>query len=319
MEQYLNLLDKVTNHGYYKPSARKGMPGTYEVFGEMLRFDLTENFPILTTKKVYFKGVVAELLWFLKGKTNIHYLLKNNVHIWDDDAYKYYLRLCKYQGIEEEEYSKERFIKMIESCDICITGLETNIPLTDGSFYHYGDLGFSYGHQWTYWEHSLNQLEQLIDGLIERPNSRYHVVTAWNPNQIFPLEVAVPPCHILFQCNVRNNKYLDLIVTQRSCDIFLGLPFNISSYALLNHLICRLTGYEPGELIWVGNSIHLYENHIEAAKEQLKRKPLNNTAIVKLKEETCKYKNLWDFEVSDIILEGYQSLESIKAPLSVGI
>lgn len=291
MKQYIDLMKDVLENGVWKEPARELMPRTKEVFCRTMRFDLSEGFPLLTTKKMFTKGIVGELLWFLRGDTNIKYLVDNGIHIWDMDAYKYY----KKRG---GDLPKDKWLENI-----------TNY--SDNGF---GKCGNIYGYQWRKWRGFFDQILHLIINLKKNPNSRYHVVTAWDPSDFIggnPF-AALPACHMMFQCSVRDGK-LDLMMLQRSCDLFLGVPFNIASYALLTHILAAEVGLEPGEFVWVGNSVHLYENHIEQAKEQITRLPFK---LCKLEFTPKKIK---DYEIEDFKFVDYQSHPAIKAELSVGL
>ena len=290
MKQYIDLLKDVLENGVWKAPAREGMPRTKEVFCRTMRFDLSKGFPLLTTKKMFTKGIVGELLWFLRGETNIKYLVDNGIHIWDGDAYKYYRRLGG--TLPKEEWSS----LVRENCDLA------------------GGCGNIYGHQWRHWNGFFDQIGSLVRSLKGNPSSRYHIVTAWQPTDFLETQnAALPACHVMFQCSVRDGK-LDLMMLQRSCDLFLGVPFNIASYALLTHILAAVVGLEPGEFVWVGNSVHIYENHIEQAMEQISREPYS---LCQLKFEPKS--NLEDYEISDFEFVGYESHQSIKAPLSVGV
>jgi len=297
MENYLKLLREVAETGEWKEPAREGMPRTKELFVRTLRFNLQDGFPLLTTKKMFTKGIVAELLWFLRGDTNITYLLENDVHIWDSDCYKLQVRKG-YKGTKEE---------MVQE----ILNGHTQL----------GECGNIYGKQWRDFGDSFQSFDQifsLIKNINLNPNSRYHLVTAWNPLDfiVYGKEVALPACHIMFQCNIREGKYLDLHILQRSCDTFLGVPFNIASYALLTHILAKFTGYLPGELIWTGNSVHIYENHINAIQTQLQRHPF---PLCKLTIANDTAKRPEQLEIKDFIFTDYFSHEKIVAPLSVGV
>lgn len=294
MKQYLDLMRDVLENGVWKDPAREGLPRTKEVFGRMMRFDLSEGFPLLTTKKMYTKGVVAELLWFLDGGINIKALVDNNVHIWDNDAYAYY----KAHG---GKLSKEEWLKEIGNYDI-----HTRM--------FYGEVGRIYGYQWRAFNGYFDQIKHVLKGLKTNPNSRYHIVTAWNPGAFAKHRehAALPACHVMFQFSVRGNK-LDLSMLQRSCDVFLGVPFDIASYALLCHLFALELGLEPGEFVWMGNSVHLYENHIEQAKEQLSREPFKLCKVA-----IKKRSSVFDYILSDIAFNNYQYHPAIKAELIVG-
>lgn len=295
MKQYKDLLRDILDNGTWKEPAREGMPRTKEVFCRTMRFDLSKGFPLLTTKKMFTKGIVAELLWFLRGDTNIKYLVDNNVHIWDDDAYKYYLRRFPWS-----HRTKEEFIEYVRR--------GTNL-----GNYTYGDCGHIYGYQWRH-KDGFDQIANLINTLREFPTSRYQVVTAWSPKEFLGemFSVALPACHIMFQCCINNGK-LDLMMLQRSCDTFLGVPFNIASYALLTHILAKTVGVEPGEFVWVGNCCHIYENHLEQVNELLSREPMELCSLEFDKKPIKKY------EVDDFHFINYKSHPAIKAPLSVGI
>lgn len=293
MEQYLNLLKDVLENGVWKEPAREGMPRTKEVFCRTMRFDLSKGFPLLTTKRMFTKGIVGELLWFLRGDTDVKYLIDNDIHIWDADAYKFYRR---FKGT----LTKEEWLSKVKEGN-------TNV----------GNCGRIYGWQWRWWDGGGNlyfdQIRHLIDNLKGSPNSRYHVVTAWNPTDFIQskYKAALPACHMMFQCSVREGK-LDLMMLQRSCDLFLGVPFNIASYALLTHILAAEVGLKPGEFVWVGNSVHLYENHIEQAKLQLERTPLPLCELI------FSPKPLAEYDISDFHFSNYNFYPAIKAELSVG-
>lgn len=309
MKQYLDLLKDVLENGEWKEPARPGMPRTKEVFGRMMKFNLQEGFPLLTTKKMHYKGIIAELLWFLSGSTNVYDLNRMGCKIWNDDAYKFYVKKAK--SSKMDIISKEKW--------------EYWLSAEPNDFYKwlYFDCGAIYGEQWRKFgtdfmtrEGGFDQISNLINSIKEKPNSRYHIVSAWNPVDFLAYsdEAALPACHMLFQCSVRENRYIDLSVMQRSTDVLLGLPYNIASYAALTHMIADVAGYLPGELTWVGNSVHLYENHIEQACVQLEREPMD------LPKLNLKHRgSIFDFQIDDFQIEGYNSHPSIKAPLSVGV
>ena len=283
---YQNLLKQVLNRGVDKTD-RTGT-GTISLFGKQIRHDMSQGFPILTTKKVAWKTMVTELKWFLKGDTNIKYLVDNGCNIWNGDAYKKY---CKLQVPHDHFETQKEFIELIKT--------------NDEFAKKWGELGPIYGKQWRD-INGIDQLENLITGLISNPDGRRHIVDSWNPEQLNLM--TLPPCHYSFQCYVADGK-LNLMWNQRSADLFLGVPFNISSYGLLLHLLCKETGYEPGHLIGSFGDIHLYKNHIEQAKEQISRDGFD------LPELELEYYDIYtgDFEAS---LKNYQSHSAIKAPLS---
>ncbi len=307
MKQYLDLLKDVLENGEWKEPARPGMPRTKEVFGRMMKFNLREGFPLMTTKKMHYKGIIAELLWFLSGSTNVYDLNKMGCKIWNDDAYRFHKSTYKENAYEREEWDKYLELKHISPGDKRMLF----------------ECGYIYGSQWNEFGASIeeygegfNQIQYLIDNIKNNPNSRYHVVSAWNPVD-FVSEykfAALPACHMLFQCSVRNGMYIDLSIIMRSNDLFLGAPYNIASYALLANLIASVTGYMPGELTYYVNSAHIYENHIDQIKEQLGREPLELPGLY------FEYKDsIFEYSVDDFKIENYKSHPSIKAPLSVGI
>ncbi|MGM8851112.1 thymidylate synthase [Salinicola halophyticus] len=264
MRPYLDLMQRVLDSGVEKAD-RTGV-GTLSVFGHQMRFDLREGFPLVTTKKLHLRSIIHELLWFLRGDTNIAYLHEHNVSIWDEWA-------------------------------------DAN-----------GDLGPVYGYQWRSWptpegEH-IDQIAKLVEQIRRNPDSRRHIVSAWNPALVD--EMALPPCHALFQFYVANGR-LSCQLYQRSADIFLGVPFNIASYALLTHMIAQVCGLEPGEFVHTFGDAHLYLNHLEQARLQLSREPL---PLPTLKLNPA-IDDLFDFRFDDIAIEGYESHSAIKAPIAV--
>lgn len=262
--QYLDLLRNVYEHGSLK-SDRTGT-GTYSVFGPQLRYDLRENFPLLTTKKVHFKSVAAELLWFLRGETNVRSLHEDKVSIWDEWADKQ------------------------------------------------GELGPVYGYQWRHWENKdgshTDQIALLVEQLKNNPDSRRMLVSAWNVSDL--PKMALMPCHAFFQCYV-NNGHLSMHMYQRSADLFLGVPFNIASYALLTYMLAAVTDLLPGELIISFGDAHIYTNHVEQVKTQLSRAPLAFPTL-RLNPDV---KDIFAFQLSDISLENYVHHPAIKAPVAV--
>ena len=264
MKQYLDLMRHVREHGTFK-SDRTGT-GTYSVFGHQMRFDLSEGFPLVTTKKCHLKSIIHELLWFLQGDTNIKYLQENGVRIWD-------------------EWADEN-----------------------------GELGPVYGYQWRSWPApnggSVDQISKLVEMIKKNPDSRRLIVSAWNPALVD--EMALPPCHALFQFYVANGK-LSCQLYQRSADIFLVVPFNIASYALLTLMVAQVCDLQPGEFIWSGGDCHLYANHLEQADLQLTREPLPPPTM-KLNPDV---KDLFAFRFEDFELVGYEAHPHIKAPVAV--
>ena len=283
---YKNLLCDVLEKGVEKKD-RTGT-GTLSIFGATIRHNMSDGFPILTTKKVAFNTMVTELKWFLRGDTNIKYLLDNNCHIWDGDAYKQYERVCLFDL--DDPLPKDEFLNRVQN---------------DPSFSHFGNLGPIYGKQWRD-VNGIDQLENLITGLISNPDGRRHIVDSWNVEEIG--QMTLPPCHYSFQCYVADGK-LSLMWNQRSADLLLGVPFNISSYGLLLLLLCKETGYEPGELIGNFGDLHLYMNHLEQAQEQTIRDGYDLPEI----DLVCYDIYRGDFDAK---LINYKSHPAIKAPLS---
>ena len=297
-KQYQNLLADILISGRNKED-RTGT-GTRSVFGRQIRHDMRDGFPLLTTKKMAWKTMVTELLWFLRGDTNIKYLVDNGCHIWDGDAYKNY---CKWVGPRFEPLTQEEFINKIK---------------TDEEFTKkWGELGPIYGKQWRNWTtwtsldlEDIDQITNLINELKTNPDSRRLMVNAWNVGELD--QMVLPPCHYGFQCYTREEngqRYISLMWNQRSVDAFLGLPFNIASYGLLLMMIADEVNMVPEELIGNLGDVHLYLNHIEQAKEQINREPFElPTVYVR--------DGIESFMDGDIILENYKSHPSIKAPLS---
>ncbi|EAE3616399.1 TPA_asm: thymidylate synthase [Listeria monocytogenes] len=314
MKQYLDLEKYVLENGTQKGD-RTGT-GTISTFGYQMRFDLQEGFPIMTTKRVPFKLVVSELLWFLHGDTNIRYLLQHNNNIWNEWAFERFVKSDDYKGEDMTDFGlrAERDPAFKEVYQAEMEKFKTRI-LEDEAFANkYGELGNIYGKQWREWKTSqgetIDQLADLIEMIKTNPNSRRLIVSAWNPEDI--PNMALPPCHSLFQFYVADGK-LSCQLYQRSADIFLGVPFNIASYALLTHLIAREVGLDVGEFIHTMGDAHLYNNHIEQVKEQLTRTPHKLPKLVL----SDKPATIFDFDVADISLDGYNPDPAIKAPISV--
>lgn len=298
MQQYLDLLKRINDEGVVK-SDRTGT-GTRSVFGHQMRFNLADGFPLLTTKKVFLKGVIHELLWFLAGDTNIKYLVDNGVHIWDNDAYRYYNELCIKHGVLP--VTMEAFLEAAQK----------SIP-SPIEGYIFGDLNHVYGYQWRSWPKPdgshIDQIRQVIDTIKHNPDSRRMIVSAWNVAEVE--DMALPPCHVLFQFYVAEGK-LSCQLYQRSADTFLGVPFNIASYALLTMMIAQECGLKPGEFVHTLGDTHLYLNHAEQVEEQLSRQPRQLPRMV-LNPEV---KSVFDFKYEDFTLEGYDPHPTIKAPMS---
>ncbi|MES2408824.1 MAG: thymidylate synthase [Patescibacteria group bacterium] len=304
-EEYLKLLKHIKENGAEKTD-RTGT-GTLSVFGYQMRFDLQKGFPLLTTKKVSMQSILHELLWFIKGDTNLHYLAERNVHIWDEWPYKDYLKRnnLPIPNTQSEEWKlglKEFVQKIVE----------------DESFAkEYGNLGPIYGYQWRHWRtpdgREIDQLKNVIDQLKKNPDDRRMIVSAWNPADIDEMAKAgLPPCHCLYQFYVANGK-LSCQLYQRSCDTFLGVPFNIASYSLLTIMIAQVTGLQPGEFVWTGGDTHLYLNHLDQVNEQLSREP-KQAPTLKVNPEV---KDLFDFKFEDFEVIGYDPHPPIKAPIAV--
>ncbi len=296
MKQYLDLLDKICREGVVRGD-RTGT-GTKGIFGYQMRFNLAEGFPLLTTKKVFLKGVIHELLWFLRGETNIKYLVENGVHIWDSDAFRYYNELCVKHGV----------LPVDMDTFLAAAGIESPI---EG--YKFGDLNHVYGHQWRSWGgnngEAIDQIASVIETLKSNPTSRRMIVSAWNVADVG--DMALPPCHTMFQFFVAEGK-LSCQLYQRSGDTFLGVPFNIASYALLTMMIAKECGLEAGEFIHTLGDAHLYLNHMEQAAEQLQRTP-RKLPTMHLNPDV---KSIFDYKYEDFTLEGYDPHPAIKAPLS---
>jgi thymidylate synthase len=264
MKQYLDLMDEILRTGVRK-SDRTGT-GTFSVFGRQLRFDLSEGFPLVTTKKLHLRSIIYELLWFLNGDTNIKYLNDNGVTIWD-------------------EWADEK-----------------------------GELGPVYGHQWRSWPapdgRQIDQITQVINQIKTKPDSRRHIVTAWNPAEVD--KMALPPCHALFQFYVGDGK-LSCQLYQRSADYFLGVPFNIASYALMTYMFAQQCELLPGEFVWTGGDVHIYTNHVDQATLQLSRQPYQLPQLnIKRKPSS-----IFEYKFEDFEIVNYQSHPSIKAPIAV--
>ncbi len=300
MEQYLNLLTEIKSKGTKKED-RTGT-GTISIFGHQMRFDLNDGFPLVTTKKVNFNAILHELLWFIKGETNIEYLVKNNVNIWNEWPFQSWLeKTNQIEGLAM--HSKEWKEKLQEFVDLV---------KKDNSFAkEYGDLGPVYGKQWRDFE-GVDQLSQVIEDLKNSPNSRRHIVSAWNPKEIPTMtKSGLPPCHTLFQFYVANGK-LSCQLYQRSADVFLGVPYNIASYALLTCMIASVTDLEVGEFVHTLGDTHIYLNHLDQVDEQLSREPHKLPKI-----EINKKDVIFDYTFEDFKLVDYNSHPFISAPIAV--
>lgn len=304
--QYLELLQDIMDNGFEK-QVFGHEKSVKSVFGRMMRYDLSKDFPLLTTKKVFWKGIVHELVWFLRGDTNIKYLVDNNVHIWDDWPYKDYKAAMEKGGAPN--LSQDEFIQKIKE------------EPTDSEFVKkWGELGPVYGRQWRKWPAAdgriIDQLYWAIEKTKKYPDRKHVVVSAWNPEYVYEMakpgtSMAIPPCHTLFNINVTNGR-LSLALYQRSADMFLGVPFNIASYSLLTLILAQVCGYEPGEFVHFLGDTHIYSDHYDAVKEQLERKPMSFPKV-KINPEK---KNIDDFVFEDFELVDYESHGAIKADIT---
>ena len=288
MKQYLDMCKFILENGTYK-SDRTGT-GTISYFGYQTRYNLNDGFPLLTTKKVFLKGIIHELLWFISGDTNIKYLVDNNVKIWNEWAY--------------EKYKKEPVFKG-ETMDEFIEKIRESKEFAD----KYGDLGPVYGRQWRNFN-GVDQLEKLITNLKKNPDSRRHIISAWNPAEVD--NMALPPCHSFMQFYVVNNK-LSCQLYQRSADVFLGVPFNIASYSLFTMMIAQVCGFELGDFVHTFGDVHIYSNHMEQIKLQLSREP-RKLPTMKINPNV---KSIYDFKYEDFELEGYDPHPAIKGVVAV--
>lgn len=311
--QYKQLVERVMNEGTDKDD-RTGV-GTLSVFGHQMRFDLQEGFPLLTLKRVPFSLIKSELLWFLKGDTNIRYLLQYDNHIWDEWAFERYVASDDYQGPDMTDFGlraleDEEFNQVYQAE---LTKFQDKILSNDDFSKKYGELGDVYGKQWRAWQlrngETLDQIGNVIEQIKTNPYSRRHIVSAWNPEDV--PTAALPPCHTLFQFYVADGK-LSCQLYQRSADVFLGVPFNIASYSLLTHLIAREAGLEVGEFVHTLGDAHLYSNHIDQAKLLLEREEKSLPTLVI--EGNAQFNEI-AFE--DIKVENYNPHGTIKAPIAV--
>ncbi|OUN65619.1 thymidylate synthase [Ligilactobacillus salivarius] len=313
-EPYLQLIRDILEKGHEKSDRTR--TGTKSIFGYQIRFNLAEGFPLLTTKKVPFGLIKSELLWFLRGDTNIRFLLEHNNHIWDEWAFKNWVQSDEYHGPDMTNFGlraqeDDNFNKVYqdEKKKFCQKIVE------DQEFANkFGNLGDVYGAQWRHWQtrngETIDQIKDVIETIKNNPDSRRMIVTAWNPEDV-PLS-ALPPCHTLFQFYVNDGK-LSCQLYQRSADVFLGVPFNIASYALLTHMIARETRLEVGEFVHTLGDAHIYLNHLDQVNEQLERSPYDAPKLWLNPEK----KNIMDFEMKDIKVKNYRSHSAIKAPVAV--
>ena len=301
--QYLDLLKELIDKGIEQVDAGTGVK-TYSLFGRQFRFDLSKGFPLLTTKKVYWKGLLYELYWFISGQKNIKYLVDNNVHIWDDYPYRIFRE--KIDKGQEKEMTKEEFIEKIK---------------TDAAFAEkHGNLPRVYGDLWRHWPtktgRTIDQLKWLVETVRKDKSAHNALISVWNPEYLYEMALPsdacrFPICHNMWQVNTNGGR-LSLQLYQRTCDVFLGVPFNIASYALLTMILAQITGNEPGEFIHTFGDIHYYENHLDALKEQLKREP-RPFPTIKLDPNV---KEIDDFKPESVEIIGYDPHPPIRAELT---
>lgn len=311
-QQYHTLLQELVDLADSTPATNNRTDtDAFTLFGRQMRFDLAQGFPLLTTKKVHFNSVLTELLWFLKGDTNIKYLLERNNHIWTDWRYKAYLQ----DHAKRTTTNSPKPLSMAEFEKLLIAD-----PAIAEA---YGDIGKGYGHQWRtfgeikhksgfYLKEGFDQISWIINEIKTNPKSRRLIVSGWNPHEVD--KVDLPPCHTLFQFHVQDGK-LSCQLYQRSADVFLGVPFNIASYALLTQMVAQVCGLGLGEFIWIGGNTHLYENHLTQAKDQLVRNP-EWYDYPKLTIDT-EGKTIFEITEDDVHLYDYAHFPVIKAPVAV--
>lgn len=292
MRQYHELMERVLREGIDK-SDRTGT-GTRSVFGHQMRFDLSEGFPMVTTKKLHLKSILHELIWFISGDTNIRYLCQNGVRIWDDWPFATYAKSADYDGIDLKAFAA----RIADDAEFAAK---------------WGNLGPVYGYQWRFWpgpHGPVDQLRDVLEGIRRNPDGRRHIVSAWNPGYID--QMSLPPCHAFFQFYVADGK-LSCQLYQRSADIFLGVPFNIASYALLVHMMAQDLGLAAGDFVHTLGDAHIYSNHLEQVQLQLSREP-RALPTLKLNPSVT---SLFDFRYEDVELVGYDPHPHIPAPVAV--
>ncbi len=301
---YEDLLSKILTEGN-KKNDRTGT-GTLSVFGAQMRFDLSKSFPLITTKKIFTRLIIEELLWMLDGDSNIERLVKNNVHIWDEWPFKHYLMENNLEIPEVN--SAEWNSKMHEFTDKVASDHDFAVK--------WGELGPVYGYQWRHWPTidggEVDQISKALDQIKNSPDSRRIIVSAWNAADIDEMAKAgLPPCHAMFQFYVADGK-LSCQLYQRSCDMFLGVPFNIASYSFLTYMMAQQAGLEPGEFVWTGGDCHIYLNHVDQVKEQISREARPYPTL-----KLNKAKDLFSYEAKDFVFENYDPWPAIKAPIAV--
>jgi len=305
--QYLDLLKDIMKTGLEKPIWGVDGVTLTSVFGRTMRFDLSKGFPLLTTKKTFIRGIIHELIWFVSGSSNIKYLVDNDVHIWDEWSFKNYKKAME-KG-EVPEMTQNELISKIKE-----------LPENDEFVIKWGELGPVYGVQWRKWQASdgrqIDQLKWAIEKLKTTPERKSIVVSAWNPEFSYEMaakgkSMVIVPCHMFYHFNVQGDK-LSLLLYQRSCDMFLGVPFNIASYALLLQMVAHVTGFKPGEFVHVLGDAHIYSNHFDQVKEQIKREP-RPFPEMKLNPNV---KDIDDFKFEDFNVEGYDPYPPIKGDIT---
>jgi len=350
MKQYLDLLQNIIDNGIEKESGRANMPNTIGISYGVIQMNLQEGFPLLTTKKMFWKGIFHELLWFLRGDTNIKYLVDNDVHIWDGDAYRWYQKYFEMQNIDKVYmFTKDEFIEKIKLGELLHISKH---GYTSQYKYKLGDLGKVYGYQWRN-QNGVDQIKEILAGLKINPYSRYHILDGWNKADF--KDMALPPCHLLYQFIVRplSNKernewyrnhgpihtnrfdpdtyfenefldkenvpkfYLDLNMYQRSCDTFLGVPFNIASMSLLLTLIAKISNMVPGMARWIGGDVHIYVDHVDVVKEQIKREP-RSLPRLKINKEIKTLEDVLLLTINDFEITEYDPYPVLRAELFTG-
>lgn len=356
MKEYQNLLQTILNEGREKESGRKFMPKTIGLSeGTILMKNVADNFPLLTTKKMFWKGIIHELLWFLRGETNIKYLVDNNVNIWNDDAYRWYLTKIVPYGAPS--LSKEEFIEKVKKGKkVAINDPTSKHPYDKYRYYTYGDLGKVYGYQWRN-QNGVDQIADIIKELKENPFGRYKILDGWNKADF--KDMALPPCHLLYQFIVTpmtfderlrffadqegktyekfreywdteedwindmdsNNVpkfYLNVNMYQRSADMFLGVPFNLASMSLLLLIMSKVSNMIAGDAFWIGGDVHIYKDHIPQVKTLLSREPLQLPKM-KINKEINSLNDIMKLNIDDFELINYKSHDRIKAELFTGL